>query len=118
MRHILAGTAVLAAAAAASLAQAGADMRMGHWVCTIGTATPLGNLETTEKGYVFHDQASGKSSAGAITWSAEAFGLQGGTLPRFGVHSGLVYLNPEQPDQPLIDLYSDVGAIATCQPKP
>lgn len=93
---------------------AGANPHIGNWTCKIGGTTPLGDLAVTASGYTFMDQATGEASSGKMNWVADTFGLEGGLLPSFGVHSGLAYLPPDQPDAWVIDLYSDIGAIANC----
>ncbi len=115
MRSSHAFAAVLALCANSVLA--GTNPHQGSWTCKIGGKTPLGDLAITTSGYIFTDQATGKASSGKLSWVAETFGLQGGLLPGFGVHSGLVYRSPDQPDLWVIDLYSDIGTIANCHRK-
>lgn len=115
MRSSLALAAMMALCALPALSEA--NLHDGNWTCKIGGKTPLGDLAITTSGYIFTDQATGQASAGKLTWVAETFGLQGGLLPSFGVHSGLVYQSPDQPGVWVIDLYSDVGTIANCHRK-
>ncbi len=96
-----------------AIAPASGDPRFGIWICDFG-ATPFGTLVLSQSTYSFTDEATGVGSSGGVSWAAETFGLQGGGLLELGIHSGLVYAPPDQPGVMAVDLYADMGTVATC----